>query len=132
MLGRIKINTAFVICSAFIFRLLFINIGFISSFIPNTGSKAVKNQYLADIKKRRKQFDPISNSKTFGYSAVEILEEDSNDEEQFKLNPFPTLFIFHSTIENKINNLLKTITPFNKHFSFSSSNRYVEYQVFLI
>jgi hypothetical protein len=132
MLGRLKINTAVLICSAFIFRLLFVNIGLVSSLNTRQNNSTIKHLFSTVIKKRRKQFDPITNTKNSGYSTVEILEEDSNDEELFKLNSFPLLFIFYSKIENKIKDTLKKITPFNKHFSFNSSNRHVEYQVFRI
>lgn len=132
MLGRIKINTAVLICTAFIFRLLFTNIGFAASLNTNQNSNTVKRHFSTVIKKRRKQFDPITTSKTTGYSAVEIIEEDSNDEEIFKLNAFPLLSLFYSEIECKIKDTLKKINPFNKHFSFNSSNRHIEYRVFRI
>lgn len=132
MLPSTKINTAVIICAAFIFRLLFVNIGLVSSLNTSQNNSTIKRHFSTVIKKRRKNFDPITNSKNFGYSVVEILEEDSNDEEQFKLNPFLILFIFYSKIESKIQNVLKKITPFNKHFSFNSSNRHVEYRVFRI
>jgi hypothetical protein len=132
MLRGLKINTAALICVAFIFRLLFVNIGLVSSLNTSQNNSTIKRLFSTVIKKRRKQFDPITSSKNTGYSTVEILEEDSNDEELFKLNPFPLLFIFYSQIENKIKDTLKKITPFNKHFSFNSSNRHVEYRVFRI
>lgn len=132
MYGSFKINTAAAICLAFIFRLLFVNIGLVSAFNTSQNNGTIKHHFSTVIKKRRKQFDPISNSKGNGYSTVEIVEEDSNDEEQFKLNSFPVLFLFYSKIEHKIKNTLKKITPFNKHFSFNSSNRYIEYRVIRI
>ena len=132
MLGRININTAALICAAFIFRLLFINVGIISSLSTSQNTSNIKRHFSTVIKKRRKQFDPITSSNNVGYSTVEITEEDSNDEEQFKLNPSTLLFVFYSKIEHKIKDVLKKINPFNKHFSFNSSNRHLEYQVFRI
>ena len=132
MFKAIKINTAVLICTAFIFRLLFVNIGLISTLNNNQHNGNIKRHFASIIKKRRKQFDPITSCKNFGYSTVEALEEDSNDEELFKSNFLPLLFLFYSKIENEINAILKKITSFNKHFSYSSSYRYVEYRVFRI
>lgn len=132
MLRGIKINTAILICAAFVFRLLFVNVGLASSLNTNQNKSNIKRHFSTIIKKRRKQFDPITNSKNNGYSSVEILEEDSNNEELFKLNPFPLLFLLCSKVEHKIKDVLKRITPFNKRFSFNSSDRLIEYRVFRI
>lgn len=132
MLQRLKINTAVLICTAFIFRLLFVNIGLASSINTGQNNGTIKRHFSTVIKKRRKQFDPITNSVRFGYSAVEILEEDSNDENQFKLNPFLFVHVFYSVVENKIKDTLRKITSFNKYFSYNSSRRHLEYGVFRI
>ena len=128
MLGRLKINTATLICLAFIFRLLFINIGIASSLNPSN----LKRHFSTVIKKRGNNLDPLNNAVGIGYSPLEILEEDSNDDEQFKINPSLLSHVFYSKIECKIKNTLKKITPFNKYFSYKSSYRYIEYQVFRI
>jgi hypothetical protein len=131
-LGRIKINTAVLICSAFVFRLLFVNIGLVSSFNTSQNNSTIKRHFSSVIKKRRKQFDPVTTCKSNGYSTVEILEEDTDNEELFRLNAFPLLFLFYSKIELTIKDVLKRIAPFNKRFAFNSSNRHLEYRVFRI
>lgn len=128
MLGRLKINTATLICLAFIFRLLFINISIGASLNPSH----IKRQFSIVTKKRIRNIDPVNNSVGIGYSPLEILEEDSNDDDEFKLNPSLIFHVFYSKIECKIKNTLKKITPFNKYFSYKSSYRYIEYQVFRI
>lgn len=130
--GKIKINTALIICLAFVFRLLFVNIGLISSFNTNQNKSTIKRHFSTVIKKRRKQFDPVTTCNSNGYSSVEILEEGNDNEELFRLNAFPLLFLFYSKIELKIKDVLKRITPFNKRFAFNSSNRHLEYRVFRI
>lgn len=132
MFRRLKINTAVLICTAFVFRLLFVNIGLVSSLNTSHNNSTIKHHFSSIIKKRRKQFDPTTSSKTIGFSVVEITEEDSNDEEQFKLNPFTLFCVFYSKVESKITNVLKNITHFNQHFAFNSSHRYIEYRVFRI
>lgn len=132
LLGRIKINTAVLICTAFVFRLLFVNIGLVSSLNTNQNNSTIKRHFFTVIKKRRKQFDPVITCKSNGCSAVEILEEETDNEELFRLNTFPLLFIFYSKIELKIKDVLKRINPFNKRFAFNSSRRHLEYQVFRI
>ena len=132
MLGRLKINTATVICLAFIFRLLFVNIGVISASNTNQNNNIIKRHFSTVIKKRRKNVDPVNNSVIIGFSPLEIFEEDSDNDDQFKLTPFILIHFFYSQIECKIKDTLKKITPFNKYFSYKSSYRYIEYQVFRI
>jgi len=128
----LKINIAVLICATFIFRLLFVTIGCASSLNANQTNNPVKHHFSSVVKKSKKDFDPITSSKNYGYSNVEIFEEDSDDEEKFKLTPSPLLFPSYSKIENKLKDKLRKITPFNKYFSRNSSHRYVEYRVFRI
>ena len=132
MLGKLKINIATLIYVSFIFRLLFVNIGSISSLTTTQNNSFIKRHFSTVINKRRNNLDPINNSVRIGYSPLEILEEDSKNDDQFKLNPFLLIHVFYSKIECKIKNTLKKITPFNKYFSYKSSYRYIEYQVFRI
>lgn len=132
MLGKLKINMAMLICVSFIFRLLFVNIGFISYLNPKQNNNIIKPHFSTVIKKRRNNLEPVNNTYSAGYSPLEILEEDSNDNDQFKLTPSHLIHVFYYKIECKIKNILKKITPFNKYFSYKSSYRYIEYQVFRI
>ena len=131
MLGIFKINTATLICSAFIFRILFINIGVIYSLNIHQNDTSVK-KHFSSVTKRRKHFEPCNSSDNAGYLSLAIVEEDSDNEDQFKLNSFFLLHVFYSKVESKIESALKKITSFNKHFFYSSSNRYLEYRVFRI
>ena len=132
LLGKIKINTAVLICTAFVFRLLFVNIGLVSSLNTSQNNSTIKRHFSSVIKKRRNQVDPVNNPISFGCSSAEILEESSDDDDQFKLSAFNLLIVFNSKVEIKIQDVLKKITSFNKRFSFRSSERYIEYQVFRI
>ena len=132
MLGILKINTATLICFAFIFRLLFVNIGIVSSLNTIQGNHHLKTGYSNVLKQSGKSIEPLTKPVNFGFSPLEILEEDSDNDHHFKLNPYTLVHFFHPKIECKIKNTLKTITPFNKYFSYKSSYRYIEYQVFRI
>jgi len=102
MLGSLKINTAILICSAFLFRLLFVNIGFISSLTTPQNKSFIKSQFSSS-QKRRKNADILSNSNVKVYSIIEICEENSNDEENFsKANPFIFIQFLYSFFANKI------------------------------
>lgn len=131
MLKALKINIAAFICLAFIFRLLFINIGIVSSLNTHQNKASVKHHFSSATKSRR-YVDSASNPISMGYSSVAIVEEDFDDDEQFKLNSLSLPHVFYSNIETKIECTLKKITSFNKYFSFNSSHRYLEYQVFRI
>ncbi len=129
MLGRLKINTAILICSAFIFRLLFVNVGIISSLNTHQNNASVK-KHFSSVMKRRKHFDPSNHPGNVGYSAVEILEEDSDNEDQFKANPFYLIHFIYSLAVSKTESNLKKIIPFYRYFT--SSRRHLQLQVFRI
>lgn len=129
---RLKFNTALIICAAFLFKLLFVNVGLFSSLNNSHANTQVKRHFTGIIKKRRKQLDPADTAKTISYASVEILEEDTDNEELFKPATFPLLTSCLLGVENKIKDTLKRISSFNKRFSSQSSERYLEYQVFRI
>ncbi len=123
-----KINIALFICFAFIFRLLFVNIGVTSSL------NVKQNQNNAFVKKQvssTTNFEPLNNSSDLMYSSLDMLEEDSSDENQFKLSAFVLSYVFYFN-EHKIENVFKKLTSFNRYFSYNASYRYLEYRVFRI
>lgn len=136
MLKELKINIATLICLAFIFRLLFLNVGVISSLCSNQHfgitNGATKSHFPSFIKNRRKSVDPVSNAVSMGYSPLEMLEEDSNNDDQFKLTPSLLISFFYTKVGCKTKNTVRDIKPINKNFSYKSSYRYIEYQVFRI
>ena len=132
MLRKIKINTAALVCIAFIFRLLFVNIGLVSSFNTHLCNKTIKHHASALITKTETQVEPVSDSINFGFPSAAIAEEGSDDDEQFKLSTFSLSHVFYCQIQSKIENTLKKISSFNKHFAYNSSQRYLEYQVFRV
>lgn len=131
MLRGVKINTAILICLVFVFRILFINNGLLAGVGKVPSYNPVQKQF-SSVLKRNTGTDVQDNSKDYDFSALEICEESAGDENPFKLNPFILIHVFYSPIESKLKDTLKKITPFNKYFSFDSSNRYLEYRVFRI
>jgi hypothetical protein len=131
MSRRFKINTAILICSAFIFRLLVVNISVISSLSTWQNNVFIKNHYSTIIKRRR-NFERVNNSKNSECLVPEICEVDPNNETKFKSKPFLLTQILYSLVANDIMNELKKIIPFYKHFSYFSSHRYLAFQVFRI
>jgi hypothetical protein len=127
----LKINTAFLLCTAFIFRILFVNIGIISSLNTRQNNNFI-NTCFSTAMKRKKHFEAINNSESYGYSAAEICEEDSDDDNLFKSNPFFLIQVLYSTIAGKIKNTLEKIS-FYKYFSCASSkNKHAELRVLRI
>lgn len=122
-----KINTALLICFAFIFRLLFINIGVTSSLNTKQTNLSAKKQVLSNT-----HFEPLNSSSDLMYSTLDMLEEDSSDENQFKLNPFVLVYVLYFNEKAKIENTFKNFTSSNWHFAYNASYRYLEYRVFRI
>jgi hypothetical protein len=131
MFKPLKINTAIIICFAFIFRLLFVNIGLISSLDTQQSKSIIKAHFSSTIKKRR-QIQSSNNLVNSGYSAVEICEENADEVIQIKSNPFLLLQFLFSFFSSKINDQVERITQFYNYLSYKSSHRYLAFQVFRI
>lgn len=129
MIPGLKINTAMMICFAFIFRLLFVSAGTVSSI--NAHTAAAKKNIAIALKNRKTQIDPVENTTTPKYSAVEISEEDSDDEVQHKIST-PLLMQFNFSVADNIRTLIQPISPFSKYYTCNSVQRHVEFRVFRI
>lgn len=99
MFATLKINTALLICSAFVFRLLFLNISSISS-VNTRQNTAFASKYFSSVQKRRKSIDVINHSNANQCSLNEICEEDLNNKIYRYLNnsffPVRDLYFFLS------------------------------------
>ena len=115
MFTRLKINTATLICTAFVFRLLFANIGIISSsnIRQNNG---IINNYFSSVMKRKKNTNIASTQCSYENSAIEICEEDLNNKDNLsKTNPLILIRLIYSFFTNKVvylksNNFLDLIS----------------------
>lgn len=125
-----KINTAIFICMAFIFRILFVNIGVISSLNTNHHS-AIKGHFASTIKKR-KQTETVNQHEQVSFSIAEMCEENTDEDEQIKFNPFVLLQNLYSLFTNKFSFQLEKITPPFDLLSSFSSDRYLKLQVIRI
>lgn len=135
MLRSFKMNTSMLICAAFIFRLLFVNIGIVASFTTqqqNHHHHRSAKTHFSSVAKRRKSFEPSSTAKTFGYPLAAVFKEDTDDEKQLKSNPLLFLHVLYSLVAGEIENRLERISPFHWHFSYASPHRYLVFQVFRI
>lgn len=130
MLGTLKINTALFICSAFIFKFLFINVGSLhSDSFQNPGLPKSSSVRAAD---KQTVFDAPDNSKNNQFSGYDICEESSNDDEHFKLNIFLPMLVLYVLVSGKPLELVQKIIPSPTHFSYTSSQRYLLLQTFRI
>jgi hypothetical protein len=125
-----KVNTAILICTAFVFKLLFVNIGVISSLNTKQNTRFVK-AHISALKKRRRHSEPLNNSGNCEYSVVEIYEEDPNNDE-FKSNPFFLIQVLYSLAARKAENNLTKLTLSSKYFSDIPLHRYLTFHVFRI
>lgn len=104
MLKILKINIAVLVCTVFVFRLFFVNIGIISSF--NTG----QNSLTSSIEKKHSGKDAVVNGYTKEFQLIEICEEENeNDEDDLsKTKPFFLISYVYSDLSNKFNDLKST------------------------
>lgn len=131
MLGSLKIKTALLICTAFAFRLLFVNIGIISSLNTHLNSTFI-NTHFSTIMKRRRNVDPLNNSGVREYSQIEICEENSNSKDNlFKTKLFFLLKTIYFFLPNKVYTL-KSSALFDFANSKLSSKKYLAISVLRI
>jgi len=130
MLKVLKINTAVIICLAFIFRLYLINVGPISSLnsVEKNDKLSATTGFL-NIKKAT-SFNGIDESKSF--PAIEICEESSDNEEDdsSKTGSFILLHILYSSFSN--NTSLKSNVLFDFFNYKTSSKKYLAISVLRI
>jgi hypothetical protein len=89
----LKITAALFLTFAFVFRLLSVNIGLLSS-ISNRSENSRSCKHLSEVQKRRRlpAFDVQSDTKESGF--VEICEESSDNEEESSKTSIPFLLAF--------------------------------------
>jgi len=133
MLKRIKINIAMLICLAFVFRILFANFSIVISLGALQGTTIPIAEYPS-VLKNKKNFTVSNISGNYGYSAVEICEEEeeeSEDHSKFKSRSFFAEQLFSSLFSLKIKCKPNTVLGFKSFFHISLP-RYISLQVFRI
>lgn len=131
MFGRLKINTATLICTAFVFRLLFVNIGLLSSFNSQQHSGIIKSHFSATVKKRR-NIEAANGFGTTNYAAIEICEEESDDNIQLKSFLFAPVQQLYFLVANTVQNVLRKTGLIQRPPSYIESQRCIAFQVFRI
>lgn len=131
MFGNLKINTALFICSAFIFKFLFLNIGAVSSITTHQTTQLTKTRFSTTAKRNRGS-EVADHSATSTYSTLEFCEENSKDDDHFKLNIFLPLLVLYALVAGKISGSLQKIIPSPQHFAYTSSHRYLALRTFRI
>lgn len=120
MLKGLKINTAIIICVAFLLRLFTLSVGFVSSANEQGGNT------VAHI-----QVEPLKKSEA-SYSYIEFSEEDSDDKNENKFHAPLLLESLYAPVQNNVKGQIIAITPSNKHYVYNSSKRHLEFGVFRI
>jgi hypothetical protein len=128
MVKILRTNTALLLCTAFILKMLLLNVGFAASANTRPYIAPVKSHLTATMQRRR-HFEPSADTKTCAYPVVEICEENDNEEDNhFKPNPLSFLRVFYSFFTDKVKNGF-TGPSFSKDFSYTSLDRYLLLQV---
>ena len=131
MLAHFKINSALIICLAFIFRVLFVNVGVISS-LTSLQTKAFTKPNLSLNTKRQLIAETPANSVTAENSPMEACEEDSNEENEVKSNSFFLIQVLFSFALNTVDPQLTKTTDFSQYASYTSSDKLLAFQIFRI
>lgn len=127
MLKIFKINIAVLVCTVFVFRLFFVNIGIISSLNSN------QNCLASLMEKKHSGKDVVVNAYTNEFALIEICEEENeNDEDDLcKIKPFFLISYLYSGLSNKFNDL-KSTDLFDFLNNKLSSKKYLAISVLII
>jgi hypothetical protein len=87
---NLKLSAATLVCLAIIFRLLFINVGLISSLSSSSSKLFAKH---SSVLKKRRRIEVSAAANLKDYSALEICAEDPDNEEEMEKSTAPPLFI---------------------------------------
>jgi hypothetical protein len=101
MFTHLKIYTAIVICTVFVFRLLFVNMGIISSLNAQQNSILAKSHF-STILKRSKHSDISNNSTKNENSFPEICERNPSGEEDSVKENSPAILSFFQSLLTRI------------------------------
>lgn len=104
MFSKLKISTAILIGFAFVFRILFANIGLFSTLSNSQTGSVVKSHFSTVIKKRRGP-ESYVRANAVKLPVFEACEEDADEEEDFIKAGTPLLIIFFSTFLKGFSNL---------------------------
>ena len=127
MIKNLKLNTALFICTVFVFRILFFNIFAVSSFNFQHANGIVK-AHFSTVMKRRIHSEAAEFSENAEYSFKRITEAEApNEDEQSESNPFFLIRILLSLLTREVPNKL---AAYYNHLCFTSSHRYLLFQVF--
>jgi hypothetical protein len=128
MFRYLKINTALIICLAFIVRLLFLNIGIFSSALSSDHSRA-KHSFTLKKRKTSAEINTVSDSRD--YSCVEFCEEDSDNEDDQKINTPVILSVLYSFL-HKLSFIPKPIFSFGQIKADLFPKRYLSLSILRI
>lgn len=124
MFKSFKVNTAIIICAAFILKLLVVHAGLIS--LNGRTSTSAKTQFSFKIT----TVEASAASSDAEYSA-EICE-DSDEETQLKINSFLPTQLLYSFFGTYSSSALQKTLPLAQNFSFIETDRCLALQVFRI
>ncbi|MCW3077473.1 MAG: hypothetical protein JWO32_2082 [Bacteroidetes bacterium] len=128
MVKSFKINTAILICTVFVLRLLIINISAVSSF-SNSSVGANTKKHFSDTYKRRHLLDP-SADKGARELAIEFCEESDNEDDILKSSSVP-VFILHSFFSDTLDSFQCNV-PFDFIHDKITSKKYLSISVLRI
>jgi|SRR5579872_7317510 hypothetical protein len=131
MIKNLKISIALLLCTGFFFRILFVNIGVVSSLNTQQNNCVIKSHF-STVMKRSKHFEVLNNNFTKCEDSLpEICEENPDDDEQDRSNPFFLIQVLYSHAAGEIKNDLQKIS-LGRHNPYASSNRCLIFQTFRI
>lgn len=132
MFRILRINTAFFICLAFIFKLFLVNLGLLTSLSANQNKNLAYSQVKSETLNAG-HFLFSSYSDKIDYSAIEVCcEEESNDDDQFKSIHFPVSQSYFSINSYNVSNDLEKTNADSKHSICQPVPLYLAFQVFRI
>ncbi len=109
---KYKINTAIIISLAFIFRLLFVNIGILPEFQTSQTNKLL-NSHFSTVQKKRRQAQASVQYNIKDYGSIEVCDEDLDGEEDLIKANLPVILSNFFSFFNPGSLIQKSIVSFD-------------------
>ena len=122
-------NISFLICTVFLFRILFFNLIIPSQSNFQHDNASVKSHFLK-VMKRRSRLAEDAYVQHLRYSSEICEGKDSKDKSEVPPKHFFLIQVFYSFISTEIVTRLNPVALFNQDNTFNSSPRYIALQVF--
>jgi hypothetical protein len=132
MFARPTIHTAFLICCAFIFKILFVNVSLITSLKNSNTNRLASSHFSSVLKKRRRSVEDAPRVQADLYSFAEYCEEDRDGDDEDQTRDQPLILSFIQALLNPVASSSGAGPPFDSIKGSLYPSKYLAFSILRI